>query len=131
MDLVDCGVIRAVIESGPQEIADTTVYTKWSTLRPIERAHARGLKIFGATMTPFEGDRLWTQAGEDTRKAVNEWIRTSKAYDGVFDFDAAVRNPEAPTKLLGKYDPGDHLHLNAAGYEVMANSIDLNRFRAP
>jgi lysophospholipase L1-like esterase len=97
----------------------------------IERAHARGLKIYGATLTPFEGAAYWTMEGEAKRQAVNEWIRTSKAYDGVIDFDAAVRDPAAPTKLLPQYNPGDNLHMNDAGYEAMANGVDLSLFKVP
>jgi lysophospholipase L1-like esterase len=95
----------------------------------IERAHARGIKVYGATLTPFEGANYWTSVGEAKRQALNEWIRTSKAYDAVFDFDAAVRDPNHPTKTLAQYDSGDHLHLNAAGYEAVANIIDLALLR--
>jgi lysophospholipase L1-like esterase len=95
----------------------------------IERAHSRGVSIYGATLTPFEGANYWTPEGEARRQALNEWIRTSKAYDAVFDFDAAVRDPNRPTKVLSQYDPGDHLHLNAAGYKAMADTIDLTLFR--
>ncbi len=72
----------------------------------------------------------WTAEGEAKRHALNEWIRTSNVYDGVADFDAAVRDNTHPTKTLAQYDVGDHLHLNAAGYEAIANSIDLALFRA-
>jgi len=96
----------------------------------IERAHARGIKALAATLTPFEGANYWTAEGEAKRQALNEWIRTSKAYDAVFDFDAAVRDPNRPAKLLAQYDPGDHLHLNAAGYQAVANAIDLSAFRS-
>jgi lysophospholipase L1-like esterase len=95
----------------------------------IERAHARGLKIFGATLTPFAGAAYWTSEGEAKRQGVNEWIRTGKAYDGVIDFDAAVRDPNAPTKLLPEYNPGDNLHMNDAGYQAMANAVDLALFK--
>jgi lysophospholipase L1-like esterase len=95
----------------------------------IERAHARGLKIYGATLTPFEGANYWTPQGEAKRQALNEWIRTSKMYDAVIDFDAAVRDPSHPTKGLSQYDPGDHLHMNAAGYQRMADAIDLALFK--
>lgn len=91
----------------------------------IERAHARGLKVYGATLTPFEGANYWTSEGEAKRKALNEWIRTSEAYDGVIDFDAITRDPNNPMKFLPRYDPGDHLHPNPAGYEAMAKAIDL------
>jgi lysophospholipase L1-like esterase len=95
----------------------------------IERAHARGLKIYGATLTPFEGAAYWTKEGEAKRQAVNEWIRTGKAYDGVVDFDAAVRDPSAPTRIQQQYNPGDNLHMNDAGYQAMANIIDLGLFK--
>ena len=91
----------------------------------IERAHARGLTIYGATLTPFQGANYWTPEGEAKRQALNEWIRTSKAYDGVIDFDKVVRDPDQPTRFLPRFDPGDHLHPNDAGYEAMANAIDL------
>jgi lysophospholipase L1-like esterase len=94
----------------------------------IDRARAKGLKIFGATLTPFEGAAYYTPEGEMKRKVVNEWIRTGKAYDGVIDFDAAVRDPKTPTKILSTYDSGDHLHPGDAGYEAMANAIDLKLF---
>ena len=96
----------------------------------IERAHAHGLKIYGATLTPFEGANYYTAAGEAKRQALNDWIRTGKAYDAVFDFDAAVRDPAHPARTLPQYDAGDHLHLNAAGYKVVADTIDLGVFRA-
>jgi lysophospholipase L1-like esterase len=95
----------------------------------IERAHARGLRIYGATLTPFEGANYWTPEGENKRQQLNEWIRTGKAYDAVFDFDAAVRDPGHPARTLPRYDPGDHLHLNASGYQAVANTIDLAVFR--
>jgi hypothetical protein len=64
------------------------------------------------------------------RQAVNNWIRTSGAYDAVIDFDAVVRDPDNPTRILPAYDSGDHLHINDAGYQAMAESIDLNLFRS-
>ena len=73
----------------------------------IERAHGRGLKIYGASLTPFEGSLYWTPEGEAKRQALNEWIQTAEgAYDGVIDFDAAVRDPNAPTKLQSAVQSG-------------------------
>lgn len=95
----------------------------------IARAHARGLTIYGATLTPFEGANYWTPEGEEKRQALNEWIRTSGAYDGVIDFDEVLRDPSQPTKSLPEFDPGDHLHPNDAGYEAMANAVDLALLR--
>jgi lysophospholipase L1-like esterase len=91
----------------------------------IGQAHAAGLKIFGATLTPFEGARYWTPEGEAERDAVNEWIRTSGAFDGVIDFATAVSDPSNPDMLNPAYDSGDHLHPNAAGYRAMSRAINL------
>jgi lysophospholipase L1-like esterase len=95
----------------------------------IERAHARGLKIYGATLTPFDGAAYFTPEGEAKRQAVNEWIRNGKGYDGVIDFDKAVRDPQSPSKLLPKYNPGDNLHMNDAGYRAMGEAVDLKLFK--
>jgi lysophospholipase L1-like esterase len=95
----------------------------------IERAHAKGIKIYGATLTPFEAAAYFTKEGEAKREAVNTWIRTSKAYDGVVDFDMATRDPANPTRFQTQFDSGDHLHPNDAGYQAMANAIDLALFK--
>jgi lysophospholipase L1-like esterase len=95
----------------------------------IDRAHARGLRIYGATLTPFEGAAYWTPEGEAKRQALNTWIRTSGAYDAVLDFAAVVQDPAHPSKTRAEYDSGDHLHLSPAGYAAMANSVDLQLFR--
>ena len=96
----------------------------------IEQAHARGLKAIGATLTPFWGAAYYTEAGEAKRQALNEWIRTSKAYDGVIDFDKAARDPADPKKLLEKYDSCDYLHPSDAGYKAMGDAIDLSLFKS-
>jgi lysophospholipase L1-like esterase len=97
----------------------------------IERAHARGVAIIGATLTPFWGAAYYTDAGEAKRQALNEWIRNGKAYDGVIDFDKAARDPGDPKKLNPAFDSCDHLHPNDAGYRAMAESIDLSLFATP
>ena len=97
----------------------------------IDRAHEKGLKIFGATLTPFEGTVFpgyFTPEKEVKRKAVNTWIRTSNAFDGVIDFEKAVRDPNHPDRILAAYDSGDHLHPSDAGYKAMAEAIDLSLF---
>lgn len=96
----------------------------------VERAHAHGLKIFGATLTPYEGAAYFTPEGELKRQAFNKWMRTNKLYDGVIDFDAVVRDPQNPTKILSRFDSGDHLHPNDTGYESMGKAIDLKMFEA-
>jgi lysophospholipase L1-like esterase len=95
----------------------------------IERARTKGVKIYGATLTPNEGCGCFTKEGEAKRQAINQWIRTSKAYDGVIDFDAITRDPAQPTRFLERYDSGDHLHPSDAGYQAMGDGIDLALFR--
>jgi lysophospholipase L1-like esterase len=91
----------------------------------IARAHAAGLKIFGGTLTPFRPAGYWSPAAEVKREAVNHWILTSGAFDGVVDFAKAIAYPGHPQFMNPKYDSGDHLHPNDAGYEAMANAINL------
>ncbi len=95
----------------------------------IARAHDSGLKIYGATMPPFVGAGYATADGEAKREAVNEFIRNGGQFDGVLDFDQAIRDPANPTRMLPAYDSGDHLHPNDDGYEVMAYSINLALFQ--
>jgi lysophospholipase L1-like esterase len=98
----------------------------------IDRAHERGLKIFGGTLTPFEGTiypGYFTPQKEEKREAVNQWIRASHAFDGVVDFDKAVRDPAHPNRMLPAYDGGDHLHPGDAGYKAMGEAIDLSLFQ--
>lgn len=95
----------------------------------IERARIHGLKVIGGTLTPYEGALYFSPAGEAKRQAVNGWIRSSKAFDSVIDFDVALRDPEHPSKLLTAFQSGDNLHPNNAGYTRMANVIDLAMLR--
>src|SRR5262245_14690391 len=102
----------------------------------IERAHVKGLKIFGCTRTPEEGFLLpgtpfpvFTPAKEVKRQLVNAWIRTSGEFDDVIDFDLVLRDPASPSKVLPLYDSGDHAHPNDLGYKALADSIDLRLFR--
>ena len=97
----------------------------------ISRAHARGIKVIGATITPCEGVDIpgyYSDAKESVRETVNKWIRTGGAFDGMIDFDAVVRDPDHPTRLLPKFASKDHLHPNDTGYKAMADSIDLALF---
>tara|TARA_B100001123_G_scaffold34141_1_gene35402 strand:+ start:3540 stop:4913 length:1374 start_codon:yes stop_codon:yes gene_type:complete len=95
----------------------------------IQRAHARGLTVYGGTLTPFEGAMYFTEAGETKRQALNEWIRNSGAYDAIIDFDAILRDSNDPRRLLPMYHPGDWLHPNDAGYQAMGEAIDLTLFQ--
>jgi lysophospholipase L1-like esterase len=93
----------------------------------VEQGHARGLRVIGCTITPYEGWHTYDTAGEAARLAVNEFIRSSGTFDGVADFDAAVRDPQDPHRLLPAYDSGDHLHPNAAAHHAMAAAIDIRQ----
>jgi lysophospholipase L1-like esterase len=105
-------------ETDPQRILDG--------LRALtDRAHARGLTVVGATLTPFEGFRTWTPERDAVRHAVNEQIRAGTVFDAYVDFDAAVRDPAAPNRILAPYDSGDHLHLNDDGYRALGDRLDL------
>ena len=94
----------------------------------VARAHARGVRVIGGTLTPFAGSLLpgyYSASGERVREVVNDWIRSGGIFDGVIDFDASVRDPADPTRLSARYDCGDHLHLNDGGYARMADAVDL------
>jgi lysophospholipase L1-like esterase len=92
------------------------------------RAHTHGIKVFGATLTPFVGAKYQSPAGEEMRQAVNKWIRTTSDFDGVIDFDKVTTDPTHPGMFLPLDDSGDHLHPGDAGYKAMGESIDLNLF---
>jgi lysophospholipase L1-like esterase len=108
-------VTAAQIEAGYQQM--------------ISMAHSAGLKIFGATLTPFKGSACWTPAGEAKREAVNNWIRTSHAFDAVIDFAKAVQDRSSPLYINPAYNSGDNLHPNDAGYQAMANAINLAQLK--
>lgn len=91
----------------------------------IERAHTHGIKVIGCTLTPFGGA---TDAVEDMRQALNMFIRTSGAFDGVVDFDKVIRDPNDPRQFIKAYNNTDRLHPNDAGYQAMADAIDLGMF---
>jgi lysophospholipase L1-like esterase len=99
----------------------------------IERAHDRGLTVFGATQTPFSGATtipgIFSPDKEAQRKALNQWIRSRHAFDAVFDFDKVLLDPANPERILPAFDSGDHLHPGDAGYQALANSIDISLFR--
>ena len=95
----------------------------------IVRSHAKGIRIIGTTIAPYAGaDFYWSADGEADRQTVNHWIRTSGRFDAVVDFDAALRDPLAPSHLAAAFDCGDHLHPSLAGYAEMARVVDLNLF---
>nr|WP_225859395.1 SGNH/GDSL hydrolase family protein [Streptomyces albicerus] len=100
----------------------------------VVRAHAQGIRVYGATLTPFGGNTMYDDpAGhrEASRQAVNSWIRTSGRFDAVIDFDRAVRDPADPRRLRPALHDGDWLHLNPEGYRSLAAAVPLRLFRGP
>lgn len=95
----------------------------------IARAQARGLRIIGATILPYEGAGYFSAEGEATRQDVNAWIRGPGRFDAVIDFDAAIRDPAKPSRMRADWHAGDWLHPNDAGYRAMGDAIDLTLFR--
>lgn len=92
------------------------------------RAHTHGIKVYGATLTPYGGAKYASPAGEQMRQAVNQWIRTTNLLDGFVDFDKATQDPANPAVFSSTADGGDHLHPSDAGYQAMGDSIDLKLF---
>ncbi len=94
----------------------------------VERAHMQGMKVIGCTITPYGGSSVFTERGESIRAAANQWVRTANVFDAVIDFDAATRDPANPTVFRKEADSPDMLHPGDAGYELMANAVDLSIF---
>jgi lysophospholipase L1-like esterase len=97
----------------------------------ILRAHAHGLRVIGATITPYVGSDYYHPGpmSEADRQAVNAWIRAAGHFDAVIDFDAVVRDPEHLDRLLPAFDSGDHLHPSPAGYKAMGEAVSVGLFR--
>lgn len=112
----------------PSDVITTPELTQ-ALAQIVARAHAHGIKVYGATLTPYIGAKYASAAGEEIREAENQWIRTSGVFDGVIDFDNITRAPDNPQMFAPAYDSGDHLHPNDAGYAAMGNAIDLSLFR--
>ncbi len=96
----------------------------------VDRAHALGIKVYGATIAPYKGAFYWSPAGEAARQEINAFIRTGGAFDAVLDFDAVLADPADPAAMRAGYHSGDHLHGSDAGYGATADSIDLGPVRA-
>ena len=96
------------------------------------RGQARGIKVIGCTLTPFENETFlpgaWNPRREAERQEVNEWLRKTDAFDAIVDFDGALRDSDHPTRMLPVYDCGDHLHPSDLGYRAMGDAIDLSLF---
>lgn len=120
--------MAAATEAAQKQVADDLIA---AYQQMIVRAHAQGITVYGATILPFGGNAGYDDpAGhrEAARQRVNHWIRTSRAFDAVIDLDRAARDPRNPRALDPAYDDGDHLHLNPAGYQALADAVPLRLF---
>jgi lysophospholipase L1-like esterase len=138
--LAATGATHVIVALGLNDIGLPTVANIPSQIVPAEqiidglkqvaeRAHAQGLKAIGATITPIGSSiypGFFTPENEAKRQAVNQWVRTNHTFDGFVDFDRALRDPAAPVQLRPAYNSGDGVHPNDAGYQAMANAIDLS-----
>lgn len=124
-DVRDLIVFEGVNDIGSGSASTSQVEAGLS--RIVSEAHARGIRVIGATITPYLGSRVYTCC-EAIREAVNNWILTSGTFDAVLDFDSIVRDPSNPTIVNPIYDGGDHIHLKPSGYAALANSIPLSDF---
>ncbi len=126
----DLGALSRLGEVAPPEHAALVARIEGAYEQIISRAHAHGIRVIGATITPYFGSGYYHpgSAGEADREAVNAWIRTPGHFDEVIDFDRVVGDPEHPDRLLPAYDCGDHLHPSPAGYRAMGTAIPLSLF---
>jgi len=124
----DIGTAEAT-EAAQRRVVDELIAAYEEVAR---RAGAAGIRVYGATLSPFGGNPEYDDPGGTraaSRRAVNDWIRTAGRFDATLDFDRAVRDPADPGRLLPAYDVGDHLHLNPAGYQALADAVPVEVFQ--
>jgi lysophospholipase L1-like esterase len=119
---------RSFFPQDKTESPITEEQLEWGTLQAVSRAHAHGMKVICATLNPYEGAAYYNTEGEKMRLAYNDFVRSNHDCDGMVDFDRATLDPAHPSRMQLKYDSGDHLHPNDAGYQTMANTFNLNLF---
>jgi lysophospholipase L1-like esterase len=112
---------------GPNALSSDELIAGYRQL--IDRCHMYGIKIIGATIMPDEGIPTATERAEGVRQAANRWIREKGHFDAVVDLDAAIRDPQRPSRVKQEYDSGDHIHPNDAGNQAMADAFDLTLFK--
>ena len=118
-------IFEGVNDIGASNVSASTLTSAYDTL--IAQARGQGLRVYGATITPFGSNTYYSAAHESVRQSVNTYIRSGK-FDAFIDFDAAVRDTSNPPRLQTQYDSGDGLHLNPAGYQKLADTVNLSLF---
>jgi lysophospholipase L1-like esterase len=121
------GPPRAGTRPNPNPPSFETMQAAYRQL--IARAHAKGVKIYGATITPYEGASYWSPTGEAIREKINDWVRTSREWDGVVDFAAVWSDPAKPNAIKEGMGAADHLHGSDAGYAAMGDAVPLDLFK--
>jgi lysophospholipase L1-like esterase len=129
--VIVCDGVNDIGGSRPDSVAAVALHLIDAYSEMVRRAHARGIRVYGATVMPFGGSQYSSREHDAARVAVNAWIRRSGSFDAVIDFDAATRDPAEPSRLRADVDGGDHLHPSAAGYRLMSDAIDLSLFGVP
>ena len=127
----DLGALARTPNATPEQHTELVHRMEAAYLQIIERAHAHGMRVYGATITPDGGSGYYHPNADDeaARQAVNAWIRQPGHFDGFVDFDQIARDPAHPDRLLPAFDSGDHLHPGPAGYKAMGNAVPLAWFR--
>jgi lysophospholipase L1-like esterase len=127
----DLGTLTRDHDVSPEEHAALVGRIEAAYSQMIERAHAHGIRVIGATILPYMGSSYYHPGPESEadRQAINAWIRGAGHFDSVVDFDQVTRDPQHPDRLLPAYDSGDHLHPGPAGYKAMGDAIPLTLFR--
>ncbi|MEV4250252.1 GDSL-type esterase/lipase family protein [Streptosporangium canum] len=120
--LNDGGLAAFPIGAPPTDVSAQQIIAGHRDL--IRQAHAKGLRVIGATLPPMKGSRYYSARSETKRDEVNTWIRTSGEYDAVVDLDRTLASPSDGDQLNPAYDLGDHLHLNDIGYRAAAHAVD-------
>jgi lysophospholipase L1-like esterase len=126
----DLGGLTISGEVSPAAHADLVHRIEGAYEQIVTRAHAAGIQVFGATITPFVGSGYYHPPAttEADRQAINDWIRSPGHFDAVIDFDKVIRDPQQPDRMLAQYDSGDHLHPSVAGYKAMGEAVPVATF---
>jgi lysophospholipase L1-like esterase len=125
----DIGCLAHTVPASPEDEVSAQLQLKQGLKQIADSAHEHGVKVFGATLTPYRDAGYHSDKGEQVRQDVNNSIRSSGVFDAVIDFDRITGAPQNPTRFNPLYDSGDHVHPSDAGYKAMGENIDSNIFK--